>query len=297
MTSTDRTPLDAFRKASSVLRTHGVEEPEKETELLFSEVLGISREHLYTSDKGLTDEQLTALSRAIERRIKGEPLQYIIGYVEFYGLRFYVGKGVLIPRPETELLVQEVLKLVDDGFLKRDIGILDIGTGSGCIAISLAYRLKGADVIGTDISQVALQYAEKNRLYHALSNVRFMKADLFPEQKRRFDLIVSNPPYVSKEEMDSLELHVRMEPREALYGGVDGLDYYERIMSGAGIFLEKDGMIVLESGAGQRGPIEQIARERGFYLFRVKKDLAGINRVLVFKKGVNEDTEVQDKRR
>ncbi|NOX21281.1 MAG: peptide chain release factor N(5)-glutamine methyltransferase [Nitrospirae bacterium] len=283
MISTVRTPLEAFREASSVLRAKGVEEPEKETELLFSEILGISRELLYTSDRDLTDKQITVLSRAIERRIKGEPLQYIIGYVEFYGLRFYVGKGVLIPRPETELLVQEVLKLVDDGFLKRDIGILDIGTGSGCIAISLAYRLKEADVIGTDISQEALQYAEKNRLYHALSNVSFIRADLFPEQKRRFDLIVSNPPYVSKEEMEHLELHVKKEPREALYGGVDGLEFYKRIMSGAREVLEKDGIIVLESGAGQRKAIEGIAREKGFDLFDVEKDLAGIDRVLVFK--------------
>ena len=296
MTKTKKSPLEIFKEVSLVLKSHEIEEPEKETELLFSEVLGIPRERLYTLDFSLGEEQLSALKKAVQRRLNGEPIQYIIEYVDFMGLRFFVGSGVLIPRPETELVVDVVLRLVNEGLLRSDSKVLDIGTGSGCIAISIAYRLPDASVLGTDISEEALFYAEKNRRYHRINNVRFIKTDLFPETPEDFDLIISNPPYVSMVEMGLLDRDVKAEPTEALYGGIDGLEFYRRILSKAGIFLEKDGMIVLESGAGQSKDISAIANGCGFVLYLTERDLSGIERVLVFKRGDNEDSEIQNKR-
>ncbi len=286
MISADMTSLDLFREASRLLKTKGIEEPEKEVEILFCTLLNIEREELYGKDPLVTEEGEYKIFKAIEERAAGRPLQYIVGFVEFYGLRISVGEGVLIPRPETELIIDEVLSLRRQGYLKEESRILDLCTGSGCIALALARNISDAFIVGTDSSYVALNYAEQNRSYHGLRNVEFLKADLFPERDELFDIIVSNPPYISRDEMDTLQPHVRMEPFEALYGGEDGLDFYRRIMGEAKTYLNEEGFVLLEMGAGQAKNIESLAKKAGFTVSKKTKDLAGVERVIVLRQGV-----------
>ncbi len=277
MITGEMTALGLFREASGVLRKNGIEEPEKEAEILLCSLLNIKREELFANDPLIDDEKQRLIFKALEERTAGRPLQYITGYVEFYGLKIFVGEGVLIPRPETEIVVSEALSL------KTTVNprVLDLCTGSGCIALSIAKEWKDSFVTGTDSSETALSYAEKNRRYHHIENVEFIKADLFPPDRGGFDLIVSNPPYVRKEEMELLQREVKSEPYEALYGGTDGLDFYRRILGSSGRYLKKEGFIVLEIGAGQSGAVEAMAKAKGLRVLKKRADLSGIERVMV----------------
>ena len=277
MITGEMTALGLFREASGVLRKNGIEEPEKEAEILLCSLLNIKREELFANDPLIDDEKQRLIFKALEERTAGRPLQYITGYVEFYGLKIFVGEGVLIPRPETEIVVSEALSL------KTTVNprVLDLCTGSGCIALSIAKEWKDSFVTGTDSSETALSYAEKNRRYHHIENVEFIKADLFPPNREGFDLIVTNPPYVGKEEMKLLQREVKSEPYEALYGGTDGLDFYRRILGSSGRYLKKEGFIVLEIGAGQSGAVEAMAKAKGLRVLKKRADLSGIERVMV----------------
>ncbi len=255
-----------------------------ETELLFTEVLNCSREKLYLDRKRiLTQEESRFLAFAIKRRIKGEPLQYILGKTEFMGLEFKLKPPVFIPRPETEILVEttiNIVKLLNCHIVK----LLDIGTGSGNIAISLAKSFPSAEVVATDISKEALEVARKNAL---LNNVKinFLESDLFSNTElssKKYDLIVSNPPYIPRFEIENLEAELNYESRIALDGGIDGLDFYRRIIKESSGCLKNDGFLILEIGFNQCQTIKELFKSvEEFKITKVVKDYNDIDRVIV----------------
>ncbi len=259
-----------------------------EAEILFTEILDCERAALYL-DKGKKLDKAGALrvSSALKRRIAGEPLAYILGEVEFMGFKFKVTKDVLIPRPDTEILVETAVKIAKDNFSPHNnspVEILDIGTGCGCIAISLAKSLPLAAVDATDKSPEALRVAKENA---ALNNVRvsFSQSDLFPDSElpiTSYDIIVTNPPYIPTQEISKLQPEVQNEPCLALDGGVDGLDFYRRIARESGGYLLPQGFLIMEIGFGQKEAVKNIFEETtGYKIIEVVKDYSGIDRVIV----------------
>ncbi|MCX5679139.1 MAG: peptide chain release factor N(5)-glutamine methyltransferase [Candidatus Omnitrophica bacterium] len=210
-----------------------------------------------------------------------EPIQYIMGHTEFCGLDIKVNEDVLIPRPETELLVETAAEYLIANGRRR---ILDLCTGSGCIAIALTKKLSNCKIVASDISEKALALAGENARIHLTEHVEFIQSDLFCDLKGPFDMIVSNPPYISGPEFAQLQEEVLKEPRIALYGGEDGLDFYRRIFNAAGKFLNNGGYVVVEIGYGQAEAVKDICRNsEGFRMIDVKKDLSGIDRVIAAK--------------
>jgi len=255
-----------------------------EAELLFTDILKCSRSSLYLNKHlVLNKAQSKAISSVLKKRIYGYPLQYILGKTEFMGLEFKVTPAVLIPRPETEVLVEKIIEIVhsQQSIVHR---ILDMGTGSGCIAISLAKILAGIKVEAVDISEEALAVARENARLNGVE-VNFTQSDLFSSPKlrtERYELIASNPPYVSHPQFSSLQPEIRYEPRRALDGGRDGLDFYRRILSASGGHLNKNGFLVMEIGFDQRQAIENIIRRSGrFTIKETVKDYSGIERIIV----------------
>ncbi len=280
------TPIDKLKEVSAFLGSKGIEDAVKEAEMLITEALHISKSEFYSGDLEISDETSKHIDSLAERRAHGEPIQYIIGYVDFYGLKINVGKGVLIPRPETELLVEEAIKQ-----LKRftvhgpRFTVLDLCTGSGCIALALAKHLPQSIVYGVDRSEAAMVYATQNVIGNSIKNVHFKIGDLFePVRNMKFDCIVSNPPYIKRSEIKTLQKEVRdYEPIEALDGGQDGLDFYRRIFRKSPEFLKKDAVVILELGYDQADDIKEIARGAGFKELRFIEDYAGIHRIAVGK--------------
>ena len=251
-----------------------------ESELLFTQVLGCDRVSLYLNkEKHLTIGQSRRISSSLERRIMGEPLQYILGKTEFMGLGFKVNKNVLIPRPETELLVEAAIKY------SKGKKILDLGTGSGCIAVSLAKKSIGTDITAVDISKAALDTAKENARLNGVK-VRFLCTELFKGLSNKFDLIISNPPYVPSLQIESLQPELKYEPLIALDGGVDGLDFYRKIIKDAPNYLNDKGILIMEIGFNQRKDIEKIiGGVKCFNIIEVTKDYNKIDRVIVVEKG------------
>ena len=258
-----------------------------EAELLFTEILQCERLELYLYKNRRIDKvKALLIQSALKRRISGEPPQYILGKTEFMGLEFKVTPDVLIPRPETEILVETVLKHCQ-GLENTGLDILEIGTGSGCVAVSLAEFLPNAKITATDISDKALVIAKENaRLHNA--GIVFLQGDLFANhdlQIANYDIIVSNPPYVAGADIDSLQPEIKYEPRIALDGGRDGLDFYRRIIQEAPLYLKEKGQLYLEMGFGQRGRIEENFRDsQKFEVMEIFKDYNGIERVIISKK-------------
>jgi len=217
----------------------------------------------------------------ISRRQTGEPIQYITGHAEFYGLPFAVAPGVLIPRPETEHLVEEVLRLVQDIPQPR---IADIGTGSGAIAVALAHALQHARIAATDLSSQALTIARANAEHnHIADRIEFLEGNLLaPLSERKFEIIASNPPYVPLRDRDSLSVEVReYEPHSALFAGDDGLEIYRRLIPASRELLAPGGWLVMEIGYGQQPAIEELLRASDFREIHFVADYQGIPRVAV----------------
>lgn len=269
-----------------------------EAELLFSEFLGYDRLSLYlNAERTLDKEETSFVSRVLKRRLLGEPLQYILGKTEFMGLDFKVNKDVFIPRPETEILVETVIKIVRQfpSPPVRQLRILDLGTGSGCIAISLARLLPTVVAVAVDISGNALSVARENALMNNVAEkIKFIQSDLFtPHQSgggvavyrlpfTDYHLIISNPPYIPTEEIESLQPEISYEPPIALDGGSHGLDFYRRIIKESPPYLKDDGFLIMEMGVEQRKDIENLLQESGYFKIReVIKDYHNIDRVIV----------------
>jgi len=268
-----------------------------ETELLFTEILNCNRMSLYINkDLRLGKRESALVSAVLKRRVAGQPLQYILGKTEFMGLEFKVTPEVLIPRPETEVLVEIVLRLASSALCKKislpagnsGLDILDLGTGSGCIAVSLAKFISQARITATDNSQKALEVARFNASMNAVSDkVRFIHSDLFSNHKLRsisYDVIVSNPPYIPTTEIEDLPVEVRCEPHIALNGGKDGLNFYRSIVNQAYDYLKAGGFLVMEMGYNQYEDINKIIKLSGkFKLIDTVKDYNNIKRVIVAK--------------
>ncbi len=263
-----------------------------EAELLFTRILDCDRLDLYLN-KGLTldKEKSSLISCILKKRTLGEPLEYILNRAEFMGLEFKVNPSVLIPRPETEILVETAIKIVHK-FLSsqvRKLKVLDIGTGSGCIAISLAKLLEGVRIDAVDISNSALQVARENAKLNSVSGrIRFTESDLFAAcslQPAAYSLIVSNPPYVSSGQIDKLQPEIQHEPLLALDGGKDGLDFYRKIIKQAPHYLNDAGFLIMEMGFDQAGAVKNIFQDCGnFEIIEVGKDFSGIDRVIIARK-------------
>ena len=259
----------------------GVENPRLDAEVLLSSLIGKDRIYLYVHfEQPMEKNELAVFREWVKLRAARVPVAYILGRKEFMGHSFFVSPAVLIPRPETEFLVETSLRRLDDQGAPR---LLDIGLGSGAVLISLLSRLPQAQGVGTDISESALGIARRNaETLIPGRTVRMVAADFFPTEENRFDAIVSNPPYIKAEDIAGLAPEVRQEPVQALDGGRDGLECYRRILAGAGKFLLPGGFLAIEIGAGQGADIESIATAKGWNLAETVADYAGIDRVLVF---------------
>ena len=254
------------------------ERARRDAELLLMHSLKRSRAWLIAHDDELLSDDLSmSYTELLERRSKGEPVQYITGEAEFYGLPFLVTPDVLIPRPETEHLVEKVIELASDFAAPR---IVDVGTGSGAIAVALAHKLPHASITATDISLRALALAEENAKSNGAS-IRFLVGDLLaPTEGERFEIIVSNPPYVAMSDRDSLDVEVRdYEPALALFAGEDGLEVYRRLIPAAFEALTPGGFLVLEIGYSQSPAITELLTCSGFQQIEFVPDLQGISRV------------------
>ncbi|QPJ64842.1 MAG: peptide chain release factor N(5)-glutamine methyltransferase [Candidatus Nitrohelix vancouverensis] len=263
------------------------ESPRVEAELLLGELLALSREGLITqSARAISLEDAERIEQATARRERGEPLFYILGKREFWSLEFKVSASVLCPRPETEVLIERFLEEARNLWDRQNpLRVLDIGTGSGNIAIVAACEIEGCEVTAVDLSEQALAVARENALRHGVeSRIRFVQADLFPEEDEApFHFILSNPPYIASAEINSLPKDVReFEPRQALDGGADGLDYYRRIAKGIERWLLPGGACLMEIGETQAAAIEEIIRSQSAMQdVRVYKDYADRDRVMV----------------
>jgi release factor glutamine methyltransferase len=265
---------DYFTKAK-------IENPHLEAEILLAHTLQIKRIDLYIRfEQVLTKDELARFKGCILRRKDHEPTAYITGIRSFMSLDLNVTKDVLIPRPETEILVESA---IDIAKTLENPKILDIGTGSGAIAVSLAKYLPASYIYVTDISEKAIEAAELNAKKHGVQDrIKLEVADLFPKEALTFDLIVSNPPYIKTADIDGLAPEIRdFEPRMAYDGGEDGLKYYKTIIGKAGGYLMSGGQLLLEIDPGLLEAISKMAQENGFGNFKIKKDLNGLERVVV----------------
>jgi len=280
--------IDAILDADRVLRSANVSEtPRLEAEVLLGDVLHRDRAKLISSyPEALNERDIMAFMSLVRRRADGEPLAYITGKKEFMGRVFQVDRRVLIPRPETEILVEYVSEYIRDAEHERP-HILDIGTGCGCIAVSLALDLPQAIIYATDISEAALEIAKTNAAeYYVAERITFLYSDIYagiPENlKESFDFIVSNPPYVSDSEYVSLERTVRdFEPPIALRSGRDGLDCFRRIVAGAAEHLLVGGLLAVEIGEHQSEKAAAILERTGLSVMEIVPDLAGKLRVII----------------
>lgn len=270
-------------EAKKKLNKSGVSEYALDAELIMMKVTGLSRiEVLTNNDFILTEKQNNEFFEKIQRRMNKEPIAYILGCREFMGLDFYVEKGVLIPRPDTEILVEAVLETIKN--YDEKVSVAEVGAGSGCISISLA-KFGNAECYCTDINHTAVELSFRNANLNKVENsVHFYDGDVFNglPSDMKFDIIVSNPPYIRKNDMNSLMRDVReYEPENALCGGEDGLDFYRIISADGKRLLNDGGYIFYEIGYDEADEVRKILADNGYNDICVKKDLSGLDRVVM----------------
>jgi len=273
------TILEVINKTTPYFEKHGVDSPRLTIELLLAHVLQKKRMQLYLEfEQGLDEPTLEKLRPLVKRRVDGEPLQYITGATEFFGLKFAVDRRVLIPRPETELLVETVIA-------RAPATVVEVGVGSGCIAVTLAKKLPATELWAVDVSADALAVAQANAARHEVEKrIRFLESDLLSNLpvSLQVEAIVSNPPYIASGDWAKLPKEVRdFEPALALTAGEDGLEIIRRLVTTARRILSPTGFVALEIGAGQRGAVETIFGGAQFVVRDVVKDLQGHERVMV----------------
>ena len=278
---------EAMRKGMIKLKTNDVKEPNLKARLLMQYILNRPREYILVhDDKQLTLRQNVDYFKLIKKLIEGVPLQHITHQQEFMKLMFYVDENVLIPRPDTEVLVEEVIKLAKSINAKK---ILDLCTGSGAIAVSLAKYIEGSQITATDISRKALSIAKLNATNNNVEDrITFVSSDLFQNiSEEKYDIIVSNPPYIKRKVIKTLDEEVKREPIIALDGGNDGLDFYKKIIGNAYQYLKYKGYLCLEIGYDQKDEvIDLINKEEKYIDTYSKKDLFDNDRIVITKLGM-----------
>ena len=276
---------EAIKKGTINLKIKGVEEPNLKARLLMQYILNKSRQYILVYDnKQLTQAQEFQYFRNIEKLIKKFPLQHITHQQEFMKMTFYVDENVLIPRPDTEILVEEVIQIAKKINAKK---ILDMCTGSGAIAVSLAKYIPDSRITAVDISSKALNIAKKNAKSNQVENqITFVESNLFENlPKEKYDIIVSNPPYIKNEEIKTLDKEVQKEPKLALDGGIDGLDFYRAIIKQDYEYLKFNGYLYFEIGYDQKVEVmELIKQEEKYKDTYSKKDLYGNDRIIITKR-------------
>ena len=272
------TPRELIRLTAAIFRTGDIPDPENDAALLLSSLTGIPALNLrLDTDTELQPDVLSAYRDLSEKRLRRFPLQYLLGNVTFCSRPFRVDQRVLIPRPETELLCQWALEILRDTPSPR---ILDLCCGSGCIGLTLKAERPDASVTLSDLSADALDMAAENAARLSLE-VTLKQSDLFRSLENvSYDLIVSNPPYIPSADCDSLQPEVRYEPRLALDGGADGCSLYRRIIDSSAAFLSRGGVLLMELGFSEAAPVSQLLSEHGFKEIHVRKDYAGIDRMI-----------------
>lgn len=281
------TVLETIQKSADFLAKKGVESPRLQAELLLAHALNLPRMKLYLNfERQLTLAETNAARELVKRRGQCEPLQHIIGSTSFCGLELAVNRSVLVPRPETELLAEEGWKYLST-LNPQPPTALDFGTGSGCLAIALATKCPNAEIFAVDISGDALDIAKQNAARHKVAErINFFQGNGFASLPDRiqFDLIISNPPYIPSAEIEKLQQEVRdFDPRNALDGGLDGLDFYRRIALEAAPFLKVTGKLMLEFGDGQAGALQEIFEGQKWIVEAVREDYTRRPRILIAK--------------
>lgn len=266
-----------------------ISNPKLEGELLLSHLLGLSRFDLYFKKIEVNEELIHSFEQALELRAKRYPLQYITGRANFIGLDFSVSPAVLIPRPETEILVERAINILNSSHSAEEACVLDIGTGAGNIAISLTKRISKCRIWATDICPQALAVAKRNaRSLEAEDKITFILADIWPgagKEKQKFDLIVSNPPYIARDQLAALPGETRFEPTLALAGGEKGLDFFKRIIRQSINYLNRGGYLLLEVGDNQIQAVKEIiAAVKSLSEVQIFKDLNNRPRVILTRK-------------
>jgi len=274
---------DLIQSGASILKDIGIESFVLDCQLLLAHALGADKQYIILNpNEDVCSEDYAKFQKLIERRANREPLQYIIQKCEFFGMDFYVDENVLVPRPDTEILVEASIKYINENNVKT---VLDICSGSGAIGISIARYCPHVKVTALDISRKALDIARINSKRNNVC-IDYIESDMFKNVKKTFDIIVSNPPYISQIEMDELPKNVAdYEPHMALYGGKDGLSFY-KILAESGNYLNSYGKIFIEIGANQKNDIIDIFKKENFILHSALKDLAGLDRTLIFGKNI-----------
>jgi release factor glutamine methyltransferase len=289
------TVLEAIQKSADFLGKKNVESPRLQVELLLAHLLKMQRMKLYLNfDRALSPVEIDSLRELVKRRGQREPLQHIVGSTSFCGFEIAVNRHVLVPRPETELLAEAGWQFLLAAPKQSEGGstinaqpstALDFGTGSGCIAIALAAKCPNARIVATDISADALALAKENAAKNNVAErIEFLQGDGFATltAKTQFDLLISNPPYIPSAEIATLETEVKdFDPRAALDGGTDGLDFYRKLAIEAKTFLKSDGKIMLEFGDGQAEAIKSIFENKKWIVEAVQEDYSQRARILI----------------
>lgn len=264
---------------------NNIDEASLKVKMLLANILGESKEYLIIhKNREISGNVEAEFLKYIERLKQGKPIQYIIGKTEFYGLEFTVNPSVLIPQPDTEILVEEVIDIYNKNYRIKNtkISILDLCTGSGAIAISLKKNLNNVEVFASDISKKALEVAKKNAIQNK-TEINFIESNLFEKIEEKFDIIVSNPPYIESDVLKTLSEEVKHEPVLALDGGEDGLDFYKKIAKEAKDYLKENGVLALEIGFNQKESVINLLEQEDYSGIYSKKDYGGNDRIVVGK--------------
>ena len=268
-------------KGSSILKKSGIKTSRLDSEILMSKAINKDRVFIIlNSNQNLEKKSLNYFFDLIKKRSIGTPVSYLTGKKNFWNNEFQISKNVLIPRPDTELIIQEALKLTKN---KNKLRVLDIGTGSGCLILTILKEKKNFSGIGIDISKKCLNLAKINRDNFALGNrVKFLKSDIDNFNYGKYDLIISNPPYIRKIDLKYLERDViNFEPLIALNGGLDGLSEIRKVIYRSFKLLKSNGKLILEIGFNQKNEVKKLLKKKGFYINEVVKDLAKNNRCII----------------
>ena len=274
--------IDLINWGETYFKDKNFDNPRSEIEWLLQDLLNYKKIDLYLKfEEEIDSEKLFILKSWIKRRVSREPLQYITGKADFYGRSYFVNNKVLIPRPETEILIDAAIKNL---FKKKNPFIIDIGTGSGCIGITLAIEIKKSNVLSIDISKDALLIAKNNAENHNIKNIKFLEIDVLKNDiNQKADLIISNPPYISKNELSTLMPEVKNhEPKISLTDNKDGFTFYERFVSLFPKILKNDGVAIIEVGREEHSiKVLEIFKKNGMKNIKVVKDLNSDNRAVI----------------